>query len=135
MPKKLVNTVAVILHRGNKVAISRRKTFNFKDYWQVAGGKVEKNETIFDAVRRELLEETGLKIAMERFYWTGNIFNDPSCYTCHVYKVELKEGEEPKNTEPEIQGPWRWVLTSTATKRKLMPGLKEIIRDKICKPR
>ena len=34
----------------------------YAGYWEVPGGKIEKGETVFDALKRELQEELGIEI-------------------------------------------------------------------------
>lgn len=58
--KKIVVGVAVVFN--NKILILRRKADDFLGgYWEIPGGKLEKNETLEEAANRELTEETGLK--------------------------------------------------------------------------
>lgn len=40
--------------------------------WAVPGGKVRFGETMADAVRREVLEETGLRVRPDRVIWAGD---------------------------------------------------------------
>lgn len=53
--------------QGNPLILlqRRQKIFDdtpFKGYWEMPQGRVDKNETISDAAKRELWEETGLEI-------------------------------------------------------------------------
>ncbi len=57
--KKIVVGIAVVFNK--KILILRRKTDDFLGgYWEIPGGKLEKNETLEEAANRELAEETGL---------------------------------------------------------------------------
>ncbi len=52
--------VSVAVFRGPDVLIVRRGRPPFLDHWSLPGGRVEEGEALEEAVRRELLEETGI---------------------------------------------------------------------------
>jgi 8-oxo-dGTP diphosphatase len=61
-----------------KVLLIKRKYKPFKDCWALAGGFVLKDESIDEAVARELKEETGVdNLFMEQLYTFGDANRDP----------------------------------------------------------
>ena len=54
--------VSAAIFRDGKVLLVRRAGPPAKGLWTLPGGRVEVGETLVDAVRREVLEETGLTI-------------------------------------------------------------------------
>lgn len=61
-----------------KIMLIRRGLEPFKGKWALPGGFVRVDETIDDAARRELVEETGLeKVYMEQLYTFGDVGRDP----------------------------------------------------------
>jgi 8-oxo-dGTP diphosphatase len=61
-----------------QILLVKRGQPPFLDHWALPGGFVELDETLDDAARRELEEETGLKnIEVEQFYTFGKIDRDP----------------------------------------------------------
>jgi 8-oxo-dGTP diphosphatase len=55
---------AFIFSSDNKILLGKSRTGGvYKDCWIVPGGGIEKNESHIDAVKREVLEETGLDIS------------------------------------------------------------------------
>lgn len=64
MPKLVVGILA---KNGDKFLLAKERLEGGKEMWIVPGGKVEFGESIEDAARRELLEETGIKINKLKF--------------------------------------------------------------------
>jgi 8-oxo-dGTP diphosphatase len=61
-----------------KVLLIQRGLAPFKGKWALPGGFVEMNETLDDAARRELREETGLAtVFLEQLYTFGGVKRDP----------------------------------------------------------
>jgi len=61
-----------------EVLLIRRGLPPFKDKWALPGGFVRVEETLDDAARRELKEETGLKdVFLEQLYTFGSVKRDP----------------------------------------------------------
>jgi 8-oxo-dGTP diphosphatase len=60
-PSPIVAAGAVVW-RGDDVLIVKRGTPPRQHEWSIPGGKVEWGETVADAVRREVREETGIAI-------------------------------------------------------------------------
>jgi ADP-ribose pyrophosphatase YjhB (NUDIX family) len=54
--------VGVVLIKDNKVLFARRALPPFKDKYDLPGGFVDFGETIFEAARRELMEEAGIEL-------------------------------------------------------------------------
>jgi ADP-ribose pyrophosphatase YjhB (NUDIX family) len=61
----MVGTGALI-HDRSRILLIKRKFHPNKGKWALPGGLVELGERVEDAVRREILEETGLRIKLER---------------------------------------------------------------------
>ncbi len=63
---------------GVSVLLIKRKYPPFKDCWAIPGGFVLENESLEEAVQRELLEETGVKVSyLEQLYSFGEPERDP----------------------------------------------------------
>lgn len=72
--------VTCTIYRDNKFLVIRRHNAakKYGGTWAFAGGKVEPNETIASAIRREVEEETALKLEdrvwlLDTYYYTGSI--------------------------------------------------------------
>ncbi len=65
-------------HGHISVLLVKRKYAPFKGEWALPGGFVLENENLEEAVERELLEETGVKINyLEQLYTYGDTMRDP----------------------------------------------------------
>ena len=61
-PKRPVIGVGAIVLRRDRVLMAERGKEPLKGWWSLPGGALETGETLEDAVRREMREETGLEI-------------------------------------------------------------------------
>ncbi|HET8998961.1 MAG TPA: NUDIX domain-containing protein [bacterium] len=60
-------TVSVLILRGDRILLVRRAFAPARGAWDVPGGFVERGETIERAARREVREELGVDVRIERF--------------------------------------------------------------------
>jgi len=75
MEKRPFVGVAIIVIKEDKVLLGKRKNSHGSGTWQFPGGHLEFNESIKDCARRELFEETGIKIKNISFGpYTNDIF-------------------------------------------------------------
>jgi 8-oxo-dGTP pyrophosphatase MutT (NUDIX family) len=50
---------------GKVLLLEKRKYLSQETYWDIPGGRLQKGESLLDALRREVEEETGLKNVTE----------------------------------------------------------------------
>lgn len=66
-----MNTIKVaigIIFQGDKVLLSSRPSGKFmQDFWEFAGGKIEKGESALECLKREFLEELGINVIEAKF--------------------------------------------------------------------
>jgi 8-oxo-dGTP diphosphatase len=67
-------TVDGVVIQNKKVLLVKRKRRAFIGYWGLPGGFVERGETLKGAVSKEVLEETGIKVAPGKII---GIYDDP----------------------------------------------------------
>lgn len=100
---KVINVVAAIIVKNNKIFVTQRGYGEFKGGWEFPGGKIEENETPEDALKREILEELNVKIKVGEHFHTVE-YDYPKfhlsmrCYICGLIdeNIELKEHSAAK---------------------------------------
>ncbi|MGJ8527031.1 NUDIX hydrolase [Maritalea sp.] len=80
---KSVQVVSCALFDGPKVLLIQRGKHPYKGLWSLPGGRVELGETFIAAVKRELLEETGLLVPAPKF--VHSISFDTPRHDLHVF--------------------------------------------------
>lgn len=100
---KVINVVAAIIVKNNKIFTTQRGYGDFKGGWEFPGGKIEENETPENALRREMLEELNVKIDVGECLYTveydyPNFHLSMRCYICSLIdeNIELKEHSAAK---------------------------------------
>ena len=61
-PERPIAGVGVVVFRNEEVLLVKRKKAPYKGQWSIPGGKQRLGETVTQAVRRELMEETGVEV-------------------------------------------------------------------------
>ncbi|WP_073311307.1 NUDIX domain-containing protein [Flavobacterium terrae] len=92
---KIFVTVDIVLCKSSKILLIKRLKDPFKDCWALPGGFVDENEDLEDAAKRELLEETSVKVdKLTQIGAFGKPFRDPRSHTVSIAYY----GEVPENT-------------------------------------
>ncbi|OPY26210.1 MAG: ADP-ribose pyrophosphatase [Methanocella sp. PtaU1.Bin125] len=98
---------AVIVREGRVLMLLRSDACrNNRGLWTIPGGMVEVSEGLEDAVRREVMEETGLRVLSVAFLSVSDRVFDGEHWVSILYRCET-EGE-PANTEPEKHRQIAW---------------------------
>ena len=61
-PERPISGVGVAVFRNEEVLLVKRKKAPYKGQWSLPGGKQRLGETVTQAARRELMEETGVEV-------------------------------------------------------------------------
>ena len=100
---KIVNVVAAIIIKDDKIFATQRGYGDFKGKWEFPGGKIESNETPEEALKREIIEELNANIKIDKHfidieYDYPNFHLSMKCYLCSLldYNIELKEHSQAK---------------------------------------
>ncbi|MFA6130681.1 MAG: NUDIX hydrolase [Patescibacteria group bacterium] len=101
--------VACILIKDGKVLLGKRLGAHGAGTWCFPGGHLEWHEELEDAVRREVLEETGLILDDFSFETITNdiMQGEDLHYVTIFYRATWKNGD-PCICEPEKCSAWQW---------------------------
>ncbi|SFD23383.1 8-oxo-dGTP diphosphatase MutT [Pseudoalteromonas denitrificans] len=93
MTKKTVHVAVGIIKKNNKIFICKRSAEQHQGgKWEFPGGKVESNETVTQALTRELKEEININVlSSEPFDQIHHDYTDKSVYL-DIHLVENFEG-------------------------------------------
>lgn len=93
--------VNAIVAKEEGILLLKRKNEPFKGFWSLPGGFVEYGETVEEAVKREVKEETGLTVEPEKLIGVYSERNrHPGRHVVAVcYSASIKEGEVSLNLE------------------------------------
>ncbi len=87
--------------RDGKVLYVRRNYEPNKDFWTLPGGYAEHTETLDEAVRRELREETGIEVSVTGVIGVRTRYGEKGGAVLVVFRCEWMSGE-PQADDYEI---------------------------------
>jgi 8-oxo-dGTP diphosphatase len=119
-PKHSVSVAGIVVRDDDRVLVIRRDD---NGHWEAPGGVLELNESFEDGVRREILEETGLKVSVQRL--TGVYKNLTHGIVALVYRCHPAEGDAHSTVEAREV---RW-MTRAEVQSALNPAFAVRILD------
>lgn len=94
-PRHSVSVAAVVTDDTDKILVIKRRDTGA---WQLPGGVLELHETIEDGVRREVEEETGVRVNPDRL--TGIYKNMPRGIIALVFRCKITGDHVDTKTSP-----------------------------------
>ncbi len=114
--------VAVIVRKDNKVLLGKRKSSHGAGTWHFPGGKLDFYEELEDCAKREVEEETGIKIKNIKFVTiTNDMFKSEDLHYVTIFMVCDHESGEPTIKEPEKCKVWGWFEWNKLPKPLFLP--------------
>ena len=100
---------AVIVNENNEILLQLRNKAPEKEYWSIPGGKVEMFETLEEAVKREVKEETDVNVKVIECLGICNhiVTNEETHWVSPSFLCKIIEGE-PKIMEPTKHLDMKW---------------------------
>ncbi|OWR26679.1 DNA mismatch repair protein MutT [Saccharibacillus sp. O23] len=105
----IVGTGAVVQDADGRVLLLLRGKDPEMNKWSIPGGKVDPYETSQNAIVREVEEETGLRVQIERLLCIDETIRpeQEQHLLSLIYLVQAVSGE-PENREPQKHAQMRW---------------------------
>lgn len=124
-----IPAVAAVIVRDGEILLVKRGTEPSKGKWSVPGGSIEWGETLTDALKREINEETGLEIEIIRLIGVSDLIVDSGPayhyvlidYLARPIGGNLRRGSDAA----EVQ----WVPVDKLSDYELTPHLHECLRE------
>jgi len=123
-PEVCVGAVAV---DDGRLLLIRRGTGPAAGEWSIPGGRVQRDETLAEAVVRELAEETGVEgVCGPLLGWVERI-GPGHHFVILDFTVNVLEAGEPVAGDDAAEA--AWVPLPQVTDRRLVDGLAEFLHD------
>lgn len=113
---KKIEVVAAIIYKNGAYFATQRGYGEFEEMWEFPGGKIELGETAESALKREIQEELGIDITVDKFLCTTD-YDYPSfhltmhCYLCRIIsgEIELREHKSARWLTVEALDSVEWL--------------------------
>ena len=120
---------ALILNEG-RILLVKRATEPSKGKWSLPGGRIELGEAIYQAIKREVLEECSIEIEIERIFDVGeSIIRDEEDHISYhfvlIYLLARYKGGEVRAQSDAKDA--RWVTTKELAELEIHPQLHAVL--------
>ena len=120
--EKVELTTLCLVRRGKELLLQNRVKKDWQGY-ALPGGHVEPDESIVDAVIREMKEETGLRVLDPRLCGVKQFPIDEGRYVVFLFVCDRFEGELTSSAEGRME----WVCRDRLEEYPCVADLKELI--------
>lgn len=130
-PESPVTAVGALVVDAHRILMAMRLNPPYAGQWSIPGGVQEVGETLLEAVRREVHEETGLSLSDVRLLDVGDLleYDDDgrveyhyviAYYRCHPAAGTLRAGDDA--------GAARWFTLDEVEALDISARLKQLVR-------
>jgi len=81
------HVVIGLIYDNHKLCVAKRLSEPYLGYMECPGGKVEDNESLEDALKRELFEEVNLTLFDNQFLKSITVENEYGIFVLHFFKI------------------------------------------------
>ena len=117
--KKYIHVAVGVIKRNKEIFVAKRHNEQHQGgKWEFPGGKPEKCESNEEAIRRELMEELGVKTLVGELITNYNHKFLGNVYELWFYKTKIISGKIRLNAHDKLA----WIDPNDYSKFKLLPG-------------
>jgi ADP-ribose pyrophosphatase YjhB (NUDIX family) len=119
---------AAIVERGRILILRRAPEMSYRPgAWDLPGGHLALGESVEECLLREVAEETGLEIEIDRILGLNKAIAEP--YIQALYSCRVRGAPAPIRLRPHEHTDARWIArTDFASLGELIPYLDAILR-------
>lgn len=110
------HVVIGLIYDNHKLCVAKRLSEPYLGYIECPGGKVEVNESLEDALKRELFEEVNLVLFNHQFLKSITVENEFGIFALHFFKIIPYQELTPK-----VYNELFWVDKSTIKQLNWIP--------------
>lgn len=120
----MIHVAVGIIRKNNEILIAKRPPGKpYSGYWEFPGGKIEPNETVEAALKRELHEELGIEISASQVLFEHTHSYPDKTVLLKIHLIDHFLGD-PYGKEGQVL---RWVNYPALLKLKLLEGNLSIL--------
>jgi len=130
MKKRPLIGIAIMIFKGQKVLMHKRKGAHGQGTWAFPGGHLEFGESFVRAAIRETKEECGLRIKNPEFvYATNDIYKKENLHYITVFMKTKDFSGQVELREPQKAEKWQWFDWKKLPRPLFLP-VKNLLRAK-----
>ena len=122
---------AIILQMGKEnirvLLLKKSNTSAFPGAEEPPGGKILEGETLFQALQRAVLEQTGLEISEDIYYLTAFDFTTDKGQRIREFVFRVKPMTWKVEIDPEEHQSFSWMLLQDLPRSQLHPDLIQVL--------
>ena len=111
-------TAAVMVHDGMLLIAKRKSTARLPNMWELPGGKVERNETPEECLKREINEEFDIEITVGEYLGSSIYSYDFGTIELMAFRSDWNSGDFILKDHDEI----RWVFAHELDQFEFAPA-------------
>jgi 8-oxo-dGTP diphosphatase len=127
-PEPAIGIGGIVFNSRNQVLLIKRDKPPARGFWSVPGGKQEAGESMAEACRREIIEETGLMTEVKQIVAVVERRVENFHYVIIDFLAQLKDQQTALPVAQSDACEAKWIDIADIADYPLVEGLAEIIR-------